>query len=193
MSTPRVELPSLRAYLGAIACRATPTATTVRGLYKLQGALTESDTDVQTVVNAAIDSLDALDLTAAVSTDQFARTGLIDTVSYIPVATGTATAKTYAYSGPTALVDMYEIDVAMITDDGLDAFVAKYFRGVAWSGASLYEVNASTSIYEAGTYGAVAVMAGLDIVISGANIHLDVTSTSDWRWCLAVRRTRMSF
>lgn len=60
MSLPRVALHSLRGFLGAIACRMTTSVTTNLLLHKLQGALTESDADVQTVVNAAIDALDDL-------------------------------------------------------------------------------------------------------------------------------------
>lgn len=59
MPIPKVELPTLRAYLGSIACRATTSTSTNRGLASLQGAATESDTDVQTVVNAIVTSLDA--------------------------------------------------------------------------------------------------------------------------------------
>jgi hypothetical protein len=60
MTTPAVEIPSLRAYLGAIACTRTTSQTVTLGLYKLQGGLTQNDIDVRAVVNAAIDALDTL-------------------------------------------------------------------------------------------------------------------------------------
>lgn len=59
MTTPRAEKPTLRAFLGSIACRKSTSTTTNLGLFTLEGGLTESDQDVQSVVNAAIDALDA--------------------------------------------------------------------------------------------------------------------------------------
>jgi len=56
MSTPRASLPTLRAFMGSLALKRTTTKT--NGLYKLQGMgqdpMTQSDTDVMDVVNAAI-------------------------------------------------------------------------------------------------------------------------------------------
>lgn len=60
MATPRAQLPTLRAFLGAIACRKTSTTSAIRGLYSLQGALTETDQDVQDVVNAIVEELETI-------------------------------------------------------------------------------------------------------------------------------------
>lgn len=62
MTIPAVPLPSLRAFLGAIALTKTATATAIRALYKLENGLTQNDVDVRDVVNALIDSFDALPL-----------------------------------------------------------------------------------------------------------------------------------
>lgn len=191
MTTPAASLPSLRAFLGAIACRKTTTTSANRGLYSLEGALTESDGDVQSVVNALVTTVDALDLTVGVSSGQLATTRLVGTYEHQASTTGTETVVTYANSGATAYVDLYEVEVTMITDDGLDAFVGKYFRGVLWTGAALTECGSSTSIYEQPTTGAVT--AAFEIEISGTSIRMRVTGTSDWRWALAVRRTRRMF
>ena len=191
MTTPRVEIPSLRAYLGGIACRATTTTTTVRALRKLQGALTQSDTDVQDVVNELVDCVDALAVEAATSTDQRASSKIVDVISH-EGAGGTETVKTYTYSGTTKIVDAYEVDVAMITDDGLDAYVAKFIRAFSWDGGSnLYAVGDSTAVYEIPSGGATT--AAFDISTTGANVQMKVTGSSDWRWAVSVRRTRMGF
>jgi hypothetical protein len=63
MATPRVSLPSLRAFLGAIGLSKTATASTNLGLRGLQGGsgqtpLTQSDSDVRDVVNAIRDAVD---------------------------------------------------------------------------------------------------------------------------------------
>lgn len=60
MTTPEVSLPALRAFLGSIACTATTSTSTNRGLRSLEGALTKSDADVQSVVNALVAAIDAL-------------------------------------------------------------------------------------------------------------------------------------
>lgn len=60
MTTPRASIPSLRSILGAIACRRTTTTSAVRGLYSLQGGLTETDIDVRDVVNALVDAVESL-------------------------------------------------------------------------------------------------------------------------------------
>lgn len=66
MALPRVQLPSLRAFLGALGLTKTATATPGLGLYSLQGAatggapLTDSDTAVRDVVNAVVASAEAL-------------------------------------------------------------------------------------------------------------------------------------
>jgi len=59
MTTPRASLPSLRAYLGAIALSKTSATSVHRALYSLQGGLTQNDTDVRDVVNALVASFDA--------------------------------------------------------------------------------------------------------------------------------------
>ena len=193
MSTPTASLPSLRAFLGAIACRATTTTSANRGLRSLEGALTESDADVQSVVNALVTTVDALDLTVGVSTGQKASTRLVGTYEHDASTTGTETVVSYAYSGASAYVDLYEVEVTCISDDGLDAFVGKYFRGVFWTGAALTECDASTSIYEQPTVGALAAGCAFEIEISGANVRMRVTGTVDWKWGIAVRRTRRAF
>lgn len=58
MALPNIELPSLRAFLGAIALSKTTAVTAVRALRKLQGGLTQNDVDVRDVVNALIDAFD---------------------------------------------------------------------------------------------------------------------------------------
>lgn len=58
MAIPRVQVPPLRAFLGAIALTKTTAVTAVRALYKLQGGLTQNDVDVRDVVNALIDAFD---------------------------------------------------------------------------------------------------------------------------------------
>jgi hypothetical protein len=60
MALPPVELPTLRAFLGAIALGKTTSQTTNRSLYKLQNGLTVNDVAVKEVVNAAIDVLDEI-------------------------------------------------------------------------------------------------------------------------------------
>lgn len=60
MAIPRVQLPTLRAFLGAIALKISTSTTANRALKKLEGGLTQNDVDVRTVVNAAIDSLDTV-------------------------------------------------------------------------------------------------------------------------------------
>lgn len=67
MTTPRAALPSLRAFLGSIACRATTSTSTNLGLHSLEGALTESDQDVQDVVNAIVTALDPIGARAVTS------------------------------------------------------------------------------------------------------------------------------
>lgn len=62
---PQVELPSLRAFLGAIALKISTSSTTNRGLKKLEGGLTQNDVDVRTVANAVIDAFDAVPSNAA--------------------------------------------------------------------------------------------------------------------------------
>ena len=59
MTTPRASLPSLRAFLGAIALSKTPATTPNRGLSLLQGGLTQNDTDVRDVVNAVVSAVDS--------------------------------------------------------------------------------------------------------------------------------------
>ena len=59
MALPPVQIPTLRAILGAVALDKTTSRTTNRELYKLQGGLTVNDVAVREVVNDAIDSLDA--------------------------------------------------------------------------------------------------------------------------------------
>lgn len=66
MTTPRAALPSLRAYLGSIACRKTSTANGI-GLFSLEGALTESDQDVQDVVNALVTEVTGGSITRTVA------------------------------------------------------------------------------------------------------------------------------
>ena len=56
MSTPRAQLPTLRAFLGAVACFKSST-TSRRGLALLEGGLTQSDSDVRDVVNAAVQAI----------------------------------------------------------------------------------------------------------------------------------------
>lgn len=59
MATPRASLPSLRAFLGAIALSKTTTTSPNLGLFSLLGGLTKNDCDVRDVVNAAIAALDS--------------------------------------------------------------------------------------------------------------------------------------
>ena len=58
MTIPRASLPSLRAFLGAIGVSKTTTTTPIRRLHSLQGGLTQNDTDVRDVVNAAVAIVD---------------------------------------------------------------------------------------------------------------------------------------
>ena len=53
MTTPIVSLPSLRAFLGAIALNKSQAANAL-GLFSLQGGLTQNDLDVASVVNALV-------------------------------------------------------------------------------------------------------------------------------------------
>jgi hypothetical protein len=79
MTLPRVELTSLRAFLGATACQKTTSVTVNLGLYKLQGGLTTHDIAVRDVVNAAIDELDTFSAPAGTAaTTTFDPTGLVN-------------------------------------------------------------------------------------------------------------------
>lgn len=191
MTTPEVSLPALRAYLGSIACTATTSTSANRGLRSLEGALTESDTDVQNVVNALIDCVDALAVESAASTNGLATSQLVETIAHDAVSTGTEVAKTYTYSGATARVDLYEIEVTMITDDGLDAYVGRFVRAVNWSGTTLYAVGDSTAVFEIPSSGATS--AAFEIYVTGATVQLKVTGSTDWKWAIAVHRTRRTF
>ncbi len=57
---PRAEIPGLRSIMGAIALSKTAVKTAVRGLYWLQGGLTQNDIDVRDVVNALVDAVESL-------------------------------------------------------------------------------------------------------------------------------------
>lgn len=57
---PRAEIPGLRSIMGAIALSKTAAKTAVRGLYWLQGGLTQNDLDVRDVVNALVDAVESL-------------------------------------------------------------------------------------------------------------------------------------
>lgn len=60
MTTPRAALPSLRAFLGSIACKKTTQTSSRLGLHKLENGQTETDIAVQEVVNSLVDSIDAV-------------------------------------------------------------------------------------------------------------------------------------
>jgi hypothetical protein len=60
MTAPTVEIPSLRAFLGATACQKTTSTSAELGLYSLRGGLSVHDIAVRDVVNAAIVELDAI-------------------------------------------------------------------------------------------------------------------------------------
>lgn len=60
MTTPRAALPSLRAFLGSIACRATTSTSANLGIPSLEGGLTETDQAVQSVVNSLVPHVDAV-------------------------------------------------------------------------------------------------------------------------------------
>lgn len=59
MTTPLVQIPSLRSFLGSIALAKSTTKSAVRGLYSLVGGQAQSDIDVRDVVNALIASVDS--------------------------------------------------------------------------------------------------------------------------------------
>ncbi len=69
MAAPPVEIPSLRAFIGAIALKITTAVTTNLGLYKLQGGLTANDIDVRNVVNGCVDAVDALSTAGGAPSD----------------------------------------------------------------------------------------------------------------------------
>ena len=69
MAAHPVEIPSLRAFLGAIALKITTAVTTNLGLYKLQGGLTANDIDVRNVVNGCVDAVDALSTSGGAPSD----------------------------------------------------------------------------------------------------------------------------
>jgi len=186
---PSNPIPSLRAFLGQIALTKTTARTTNRSLYKLQGGLVQNDLDVREVVNGAVDALDALDVGTQTSVDQRGRAGFVEVLTQDGTG-GTETIQTYSYSG-TAVCDSYEVDVSMLTDDGQDGLIGKYVLGVIWSGTTLTAIGASTSIFEHPSAGATT--AAFALVVVGSTVELQFTGVTDWRWCVAVRRTRMRF
>lgn len=141
MTEPRVELPTLRAFLGAIACRKTASTSANLSLRSLQGALTESDRDVQDVVNAIVAALDTL----AASGGPFTR-----------AATDTNTLLAWALDeadGSTAFVDRitgganYDLAIAPATN-----YRAGIGRGMFQRALNLYgTVNSGRRLSGAGT------------------------------------------
>jgi hypothetical protein len=186
---PSNPIPSLRAFLGQIALTKTTARTTNRSLYKLQGGLVQNDLDVREVVNGAVDAIDAFDVGTQTSTDQRGHAGFVEVLTQDGTG-GTETIQTYSYSG-TAVCDSYEVDVSMLTDDGQDGLIGKYVFGVVWDGAALSAVGSSTSIFENSTAGAAG--AAFELAVVGSTVELQFTGVADWRWCVAVRRTRMRF
>lgn len=85
MATPPVTLPSLRGFIGQIALRKTTSTTTNRALYKLQGATTDNDQDVQDVVNVAIDAIDSGPGTGQITNIMVAADAAIDGSKISPV------------------------------------------------------------------------------------------------------------
>lgn len=186
---PQIELPSLRGFIGAIALVKTTAVTTVRSLYKLAGGLTTNDVAVREVVNDLVDEVDALEIGTRTSTDQRGHSGFVEVLTQDGTG-GTETIQTYSYSGA-AVCDSYEVDVSMLTDDGQDGLIGKYVFGVVWNGSALTAVGLSTSIFENSTAGAAGAV--FELAVVGTTVELQFTGTADWRWCVAVRRTRMEF
>ena len=124
----------------------------------------------------------------ALSSDQRGSAGLLGVYSR-DGSGGTDTLATFTFSGA-ATVWLFEVDVAMVTDDGADAYVGKFVRGVLWTGSEvgLVEVGSSTAVFENFTS---ALAASFDIAISGSTVQLQCTGVVDWRWSAAVRVTRM--
>lgn len=175
---------SLRALVGLLGCSATTSTSTNRGLRSLQGAQAASDVDVQSVVNALVDALDAMPVARGkASIEQ-------DVISYTTLTAGTETAWSMDVGSGTAATYLFDFDICGVSDDMLDAAAYKVLLSVQWDGAAAAAIAAAHAPVSDETAPAVCACTA---DVSGTTVRLRVGGTADWRYGGSVRITKVGY
>lgn len=191
MTIPRTSNPTLRSYLGALSSQKTTSTSTNRGLYSLQGGLTENDQAVEDVVNAIVTEVDAMGPTElAVSANGKSDAGVLALYTYLGLASATETVATFDLTSEGAATWLFEVDATCITDDYQDAYAARVARGFIYNGTTAGAIAAQATLFAHET-----TAAGWAVVLdlSGTTARLRVTTVADYRWTLKVSINRVRF